>query len=186
LLTNTLKAPISMAIFFFKCIVPIAIELNQVLFIVQIMSMGIFIGNVIYYAWICWSWRLNQVLFIVQIMSMVFYLLYFVLSKKKKKFGNWYIYVGPWHLVGPAHLLAILVKAHSWACLLKPHKISLWFNAKLTQGMSNTRWRKKEKKVAKGKAHSAWVEGWRKRAIFGHFSVSFRVSTKHRIERAST
>ena len=46
--------------------------------------------------------------------------------------------LGAWHLVGPAHLLATLVKAHLWACLLKPHKISFWFNAKLMQDMSNT------------------------------------------------
>ena len=38
-------------------------------------------------------------------------------------------FVGCKHCVGPAHLL---VKTHSWACLLKPTKSALWFNAKLS------------------------------------------------------
>ena len=38
--------------------------------------------------------------------------------------------VGCKHRVGPAHLLATLVTAHLWACLLKPTKSALWFNAK--------------------------------------------------------
>ena len=56
--------------------------------------------------------------------------------------------LGAWHLVGPPHLLATLVKAHLQACLLKPYKISFWFNAKLMQGVSDHA-KEKEKKGAK-------------------------------------
>ena len=90
--------------------------------------------------------------------------------------------VGCKHRVGPAHLLA---KAHLWACLLKPTKSALWFNAKLSmhekawlllmrsdakpflgQWLKRVRHAETEKnKRKKTKAIRPWLESCSKRAI---------------------
>ena len=58
--------------------------------------------------------------------------------------------------MGPAHLLATLVKAHLWACLLKHTKSTLWFNEKLS--MHGKVWlhlmRRSDAKLPKSVYHS--------------------------------
>ena len=55
-----------------------------------------------------------------------------------------------------------LVKAHQWACILKPHKISSWFNAKLTKSVWDTMKLKRRKdsaaSVGLGVYYTAWVQ----------------------------
>ena len=126
--------------------------------------------------------------FFLKLITIIYY---FYLFMRVLKF------VGCKHCVGPAHLL---VKTHLWACLLKPTKSALWFNAKLSMhgkvwlllmrsdaklpksachslgndlGVWDTL-KLKRKKKKENRGHSALSEELKHREQFGQFLCEFQ------------